>query len=287
MKCKFCGAEIKEGNRVCDYCGSAVENISFENQNGTRNTKNIFKGIARVIIILASIWAVVLILTTFIVLNSKTFKDSHAYFTTAQHPEMPRNKTELTGQIINCSEKGIVSLECEDQIYEDIRITDEDLINWLNETDRSLDTVGICFSTDENGNINDLGLLSADFFVMEQSEDLYTAARSEEIISFSSPVPLETGCCYSGYFSYPDMRLYFGEKKDLLPFYYIDPKCTDKESTIEQDYYTGKDITVYKIHALEQWYYCSKEIYDSIQTGDILNDYSLYNHSGLNYITKK
>lgn len=30
MKCKFCGAEIKEGNRICDYCGSAVENIPSE-----------------------------------------------------------------------------------------------------------------------------------------------------------------------------------------------------------------------------------------------------------------
>lgn len=92
---------------------------------------------------------------------------------------------------------------------------------------------------------------------------------------------------YSGYFSYPDMRLYQGERKDFLPFYYMDPKCTDKEIAVEQDFYTGEDITVYKILTIGKWHYCSKETYDAIQIGDILKNYELYDSSNLTFIVKK
>ena len=147
--------------------------------------------------------------------------------------------------------------------------------------------MGICFTTDEKGDISELGLSSADFFIMGQEGDRYTAVRDGDIISFTSSIPLLTDCCYSGYFSYPDMRLYQGERIDLLPFYYMDPKCTDKETAVEQDFYTGEDITVYKILTIEKWHYCSKETYDAIQIGDILKDYELYDSSNLTFIIKK
>lgn len=168
MKCKFCGAEIKEGNRICDYCGSAVENIPSEDQYGTKNTGRSSKGIARiiakVIIILACIWAVVPILTTVIVLNSKAFLNTYDNSLGTKTGEIPKNETGLTGRVISYSEKGIVSVEYDGETFENIRILDKDLTDWLNETGRNIDNVGICFTTDEKGNISELGLSSADFF---------------------------------------------------------------------------------------------------------------------------
>ena len=66
MKCKFCGAEMKEGSRVCDYCGSEAERITTENRTIMRNTGNSARSIigiiAKVIIALACIYAVFLII---------------------------------------------------------------------------------------------------------------------------------------------------------------------------------------------------------------------------------
>lgn len=194
------------------------------------------------IIILACIWAVVLILTTVIVLNSKAFLNTYDNSLGTKTGEIPKNETGLTGRVISYSEQG---------------------------------------------NISELGLSSADFFIMGQKGDRYTAVRDGDIISFTSSIPLFTDCCYSGYFSYPDMRLYQGERIDLLPFYYMDPKCTDKETAAEQDFYTGEEITVYKILTIEKWHYCSKETYDAIQIGDILRNYDLYDNSNLIYIYLK
>lgn len=291
MKCKFCGAEIKEGSRVCDYCGSEAERPAAENRTimkSNGNTAQFVIGIiAKVIIALACVFAVFFIIFSVIVFNSDAFKNTYEYSTSTETVTTIQNQTKLTGRIISCNEKGIVSLEYNDQVYENIKILDKDLIDWLNETNRSIDTVGICFSTDENGNITELGLLSADFFIMEQEGDRYTAIRNGDGISFTSSIPLETGCCYSGYFSYPDMRLYQEDEPYHSPFYAMYSECTDKESTTQQDFYTEKDITIYKIFTAGEWYYCSKETFDAIQVGDSLSDYTLYNTSDLRFITKE
>ncbi|MCM1254420.1 MAG: hypothetical protein NC321_16495 [Clostridium sp.] len=58
---------------------------------------------------------------------------------------------ELTGTIISCDDGGNASIEYEGGIYEDVKILDEALLIWLRDKGRTLDTVGICFATDENG----------------------------------------------------------------------------------------------------------------------------------------
>ncbi len=291
MKCKFCGAEIKEGSRVCDYCGSEAERTTAENRTITRNTGNtaryVIGVIAKVIIALACVFAVFFIIFAIVVLNSDAFKSTYEYTTSTKADKILRNETKLIGQIISCDEKGIASLEYNGHTYDNIKILDKELIDWLNENNRSIDTVGICFSTDENGNISELGLLSADFFITEQDGDRYTAIRDGNGISFTSSIPLETGCFYSGYFSYPDMRLYQKEYTFYSSYRIMDSKCTDKESTTWQDAYTGKDITIYKICTWEKWYYCSKELYDAIQIDDSLDDYNMYNTPDLLFITEK
>lgn len=291
MKCKFCGAEIKEGSKICDYCGSEAERTTAENRTIMRNTGNsaryVIGIIAKVIIALACVFAVFFIVFAIVVFNSDAFKNTYEYTTNTKAGKILQNETKLIGQIISCDEKGIVSLEYNGHVYDNVKILDKELIDWLNETDRSLDTVGICFSTDENGNISELGLLSADFFIMEKDGERYTAIRNGDGISFVSSIPLETGCCYGGYFSYPDMRLYQEEETYYSSYHAMDSKCSDKESITQQDAYTGKDITVYKICITGKWYYCTKELYDAIQIGDSLSDYNLYNTPDLLFITEK
>lgn len=291
MKCKFCGAEIKEGSRVCDYCGSEAQRTTAENRaimkNPGNSAQSVIGIIAKVIIALACIFAVFFIIFVIVVLNSDAFKSTYEYSTSTRADKILRNETKLIGQILSCDEKGIASLEYNGHTYDNIKILDKELIDWLNETNRSIDTVGICFSTDENGNISELGLLTADFFIMEQDGDRYTAIREGDGISFTSSITLETGCWYSGYFSYPDMHLYQGEEAYYSSYHAMDSKCTDKESTTQQDAYTGKDITIYKICTNEKWYYCSKETFDAIQLDDSLDDYWLCNTPDLLFITEK
>lgn len=280
MKCKFCGAEIKEGSNVCEYCDSEVERGIPEMQTVIRDNGSPAKGIlgviGKVIIALACIWAVVILVTMIIVFNSDAFKNTYQYSTNTDTVyDMPKNETGLTGQIINCDKKGAAAIDYEGHTYEDVKILDQDLIEWVNETDRSLDTVEICFSTDEKGDICELGLRSADFFIVAKEGNRYIAIRDDQVISFTSTMPLEAEHYYSGYFSYPDLCLYLGEEKSHLSMSYMDPKCDDKESVTQQEYYTGEDITIYKVLVEEKWYYCSKETYDAIEVGDLLNGYEI------------
>lgn len=301
MKCKFCGAEIKAGSNICEYCNSSVErDVSESRSTVTENRKSprsVISVIGRVIVSLAFIWAALIVIVLIITLNSDTFKNAYDYTSSARDTysrssdsnnayAMPANKTDLTGKIIICDEYGVASIEYNDNLYSDVKILDNTLIEWINDTGKLIDDVGIRFATDANGDISELGLLSPDFFVIAQDEIRYIAVRDGQIISFTSAVPLEAGRYYSGYFSYPDMDLYYGEEQSLFATTHMDPKCSDKESTTEQEYYTGEDITVYKIHVDRKWYYCCKETYDAIQVGDLLNDYTLYSNQEISFIVK-
>lgn len=292
MKCKFCGAEVKEGSSICEYCGSEVEKSGSEVKEIIREEKNPLKGIirivARTILAMAVIWAVVGIVSTIIVLNSDAFKNTyrHSPAAAAVH-EMPKEEKGLSGQIITYDENGIVSLDYQGHIYENIKIQDKELISWLNDTGRTLDNIEIRFATDKKGDISELGLLSADFFVFGKEGKRYIAVRDTQVFSFTSAEALETEHYYGGYFSYPDVRLYWGEEKSPFALSYMDPKCDGKESTTEQDSYTGEGITVYKILIEGTWYYCGKETYDTIQVGDIIKEYEMCTVQELSFLVMK
>lgn len=279
MKCKYCGAEIKPGSRFCEYCDSEVEREKPENKTVIRETSkpnSIPKVIVRAIVSLAGIWAVLIVITLVVVLNSDAFKNIDSYSDGAGTlREMPKNEVDLKGQVITCDKNGDASIIYQGDTYENIKILDSELLEWLSDTKRSIDSVEICFSTDDNGDISDIGLLSADFFVMEREGTDYIAVREGDVICFSSEIPLETGRYYGGYFSYPNLRLYQGEETKSLEMTYMDPKCDDKESRMEQEYYTAEEITVYRVSVEGKWYYCSKETYDAISIGDMLNEYRI------------
>ncbi|MCM1499124.1 MAG: hypothetical protein NC124_11730 [Clostridium sp.] len=292
MKCKYCGAEIKEGSWVCEYCDSEVERDVQQTQTIIIEEKSPSKGIAKVIgkviIALACIWGVVMVISLVIMLNSDTFKTISKYSSGIDTvDEIPANETGLTAQIISCDRNGAASIEYKNHTYDNVQILDEELIEWLNETGKSINSVEICFSTDEKGDIRELGLLSANFFVIAEEGTRYTAIREENLITFSSGIPLETGCCYGGYFSYPDTHLYQGEEKNVLSISYMDPECADKQEVIRQEYYTGEDICIYQILVEEKWYYCSRETYDDIQVGDLLNGYEFCEEQGMAFIAVK
>lgn len=291
MKCKFCGAEIKEGNNVCEYCGSAVERKTFVAQDNKQPAKSIVCMICKGIIILACVWGVILVISLIVVFNSDVFKDNYdnyaSTYSTYTTYEMPRNKNNLTGQIISCDKKGVAVIEYQGHTYEDVAILDKSLIEWINATDRKIDTVGICFATDGESDISELGLLSPDFFVMKKEEERYLAVRESQVISFTSVVPLEEEHYYGGYFSYPDLRLYSVEEKNPMSMTYMEPKCEDKESAASKEYYTGEEITVYKIYVAGEWFCCSKETYDSVEIGDLLDGYKMYPFQEPAFIVRK
>lgn len=233
--------------------------------------------IVKGIIILACIWAAVGVVSLVVVINSDVFKNNYEYpASTKSAYGMPQNEKNLIGQIITCDKNGVAAIEYQGHTYEDVVILDESLIEWINDTDRKLDAVEICFATDGNGDISELGLLSEDFFVIAKEEERYLAIRNSHVISFTSAATLEEEHYYGGYFSYPDMRLYSMEEKSLLSISYMDPKCEDKESVICKEYYTGEEITIYKIMTEGKWYYCNKETYETVETGDLLKEYEMY-----------
>lgn len=291
MKCRFCGAEIKTGSNVCEYCGSEAEGTDYSTQtieNAPKAAKSVAGIIGKVIISLACIWAAVIIITLVVVLNSDAFKETYeSSSNTSSVYELSKNRTGMTGRIISCDENGVASVEYKNYIYEDVKILDTDLLEWLKEINKTLDNIGICFATDKNGDISELGLLSADFFIMEKESSRYIAIRGEQVMSFTSDTPLEIDHCYTGYFCYPDVRLYWGKETSPWAMAYMDPKCENKESPLEQDVYSGEDITVYKLLVEGQWYYCSKKTYDTVNVGDLLNGYELYSNEDTAYIWKE
>ncbi|MBD5444134.1 MAG: zinc ribbon domain-containing protein [Lachnospiraceae bacterium] len=281
MRCKFCGAEVKDGASTCEYCGSEVEKHKSVDQTLIRDDKKPYRVvigmIIKGIIILTCIWAVVVIISLIVVLNSDVFKDNYKeYKNTYNSYGIPRNENELIGQIISCDKNGIATIEYKGHTYEDVAILDKTLIKWINDTNRKLDEVEICFATDKNGDISELGLLLSGFFIISKEEVRYLAIRDSHVISFTSETPLEEECYYIGYFSYPDMSLYSVEEESLFSMAYMDPKCEDKESVVVKEFYTGEEINVYKILVNGKWYCCSKNTYDTIQIDDMLSEYKLY-----------
>lgn len=292
MRCKFCGAEVKEGSNVCEYCGSEVEKHKPAAQEVVRDDKKPYRVIIgmilKVIIILACIWAVVIIVSLIVVLNSDVLKNDYKEYKSMYNTYgIPRNESDLIGQIISCDKNGIATIEYKGHTYEDVAILDKNLIKWINNTERKLDAVEICFATDGNGDISELGLLSSGFFVMAKEEGRYLAIRNSHVISFTSETPLEEEGYYIGYFSYPNMRLYSVEEESPFSMAYMEPKCEEKESVVVNEFYTGEEISVYKILVNGKWYYCSKNTYDTIQIDDMLSEYEMYPNQEPAFITRK
>ncbi|MCM1046208.1 MAG: hypothetical protein NC417_11930 [Candidatus Gastranaerophilales bacterium] len=273
MKYKFRGAEIKKGSKVKAFRKPPKDKIRL---------------IGKVVIALVCFSSAAIVAMAVLPLREgslRFFQESSTAAPSAYN--LPRNRTDLTGMIVSCDSDGAALVEYEGSVCENVQILDKELLMWLHDTNRSLESVAIRFATDENGDIKELGLLSADFFVIDADENLYTAVRDGQVIWFTATMSLEAGHCYEGYFSYPDMRLYWGKQQTLTVIHYIDPKCDDKKVTSQTEYYTGEEVNVYQIFAVGNWYYCTQEIYDSVQVGDLLDDYELYSDQSMDFMSVK
>ncbi|MCM1254419.1 MAG: hypothetical protein NC321_16490 [Clostridium sp.] len=81
--------------------------------------------------------------------------------------------------------------------------------------------------------------------------------------------------------------MYTAKKQTPLSTSYMDAKCEDKESLVVKEYYTGEEVSIYKILTNGDWYYCSKEIYDDLETGGSLDGYAIYPNQTPAFIAAK
>ncbi len=292
MKCQYCGAEIPKGQSVCPYCDSEAdtETAGFVeipygekeydaswNDRHTQTAKTIGSVIVKIVIALIVAWVVIIIASLIFISQTDSFSDAwNAAGSYGLQSNMPSDANGLIGAIESYNADGTVSINYDGIIYNGIKILDTELIQWLNETGRTLDGTEILFDTDENGNIETIAMSSQMFIILSKESDLYTACRGDQLILFTSDISLKADVCYTGYFSYPALRLVSVKQTSALPLVFMDLKCEEKRCAATDDPYSEEEITVYQIRSGGQWFYCSKEIYDTLEEGDVLSGYKFY-----------
>ncbi len=290
MKCQYCGAEIKKGYTVCEYCGSAIDNMeeasdSDAGDNGRAESVRIVSRVIYRIIIALVIMGALMIFAVLPIVKIENrasldceirFADSKMYSGKAASLSIPNGEENLTGIVASYSEEGVLSIKYDGNTYDNITVLNQELIDWLNETGRTLKGIEIQFATDEKGNIEKLAMLSEVFLILEEDSGYYTACRGDQIIRFTSDVPLEMDSLYCGYFCYPKLHLMSARPESPLSHTYMDPRCESKKSVTIKDAYSGEELTVYMLCSAEKWYYCNHDIYETVQEGDSLEDYLYY-----------
>lgn len=302
MKCTHCGADIKRGQTICEYCGCEVERdnglkvdivdipfgeqddntINYKESSSSGKTTNNVKTIGSILVKIVFIITAGLILMVFIALigltNSDFFSRNHDSIEShSTKGSLPKNMEGLYGTVKEYNRDGNISLIYGKTTYDNVKIINTELINWLNETNRSLKGAAILFDTDSAGNIAGIAMNSEEFFILSKENNSYTALRGKQLIKFTSEIALDTDGIYTGYFSYPVLKLVSAKQVFLSPMIFMDPKCSKKQKTEEKEAYTGEKITVYKILAEGQWYYCNKNTYNLIRKDSSLSDFKFYN----------
>lgn len=180
-----------------------------------------------------------------------------------------RSLTDEEATVAQLNSDGTMTL-----VYEgnecDTKLTDETLLAWLNENDRTIDGVGVLFNTDSDGNVTSLALSSHTFFVIQQDNAKYLVLRQGDVFSTTSDVPLEVGNFYDGYFNYPSLNAHVvtsNSGNGYLPF---DPVSEAKVMQNFTDPYTGEEYSLPMIYVKDAWYHCSQEIYDACTVGQVI-----------------
>lgn len=299
MKCKSCGADINPKSEKCEYCGSYIDHEEpkqkayYSNRTVSKSEQKrsiietIIKSLSKIVIAWIAIWAVLIVVVLLIVLNSDLAKNRDAYTTNSGSgstsgvtrvqtmKQLPANQQGLFGKILQYNSGDMASIEYDGKTVEEVKILDKKLTDWLTENDRHLDQVGIYFDTDSSGNITTIGLSSDRIVIIDRHGNDYVGIRGDQILCFSAE-DVKVGEYYTGYFTYPDMKLIYKEKETDSSFAVMDPVCTMKDTETCLSIYTEKEIKLYEICVSDDWYYCSKEVYDKIQEGDKLDNYEFH-----------
>lgn len=176
MKCPSCGAEVQE-NTKCEYCGTFVKQDAAEaaydraqeviRQRLAAANKRIIKMILFAAIILTLISSLGLLTAfRFPIDSDPASADSDV---TADHSAdvsaKPKSVTDCYGNVTAFSDDGSITVKTDDGSFR-TKLADAELLQWLKDTDRSIEDVDILFSTDASGEICEIALSSAVFFVL-------------------------------------------------------------------------------------------------------------------------
>ena len=274
MKCPNCGAEVAP-NSNCEYCGAYVEEATgnakdFINQRMMSAGKNIVRMVLFVVIFLTII--LVIGFVGFSKLADKAFshnsdyESSHGDFTTESDAGDIRSLTNAEGIVRSYSYDGRMDVEYDGEIYT-TTLKDKAFLQWTEETGRNITGVGIEFSTDANGDVSEIAMLSATFYVLAEQNDTYLILREGDIFVATSEPLLEQGYFYEGYCTYPEANVHSALTTDVSGQMLMDPTCDEKRELSTADFYTEEEVTVWQIRMGMEWYYCSKELYDFCEEG--------------------
>ncbi|MBE5881910.1 MAG: hypothetical protein E7289_06370 [Lachnospiraceae bacterium] len=305
MKCPYCGAEVTP-NTKCEYCDSFVERKSTEESakneyhehieniihetaeqiedtmkqisspENKRILRNVLIGIVIACIVMAICFFIFIASSfrySFQILDSMYGNDTEDYFYSvddnATATKDISNLTDAEGVVSYFNTDGTIGIEYEGEEC-DTSLTDETLLNWLNKHGHSLNTVGVLFTTDADGNVTSLAMSSHTFYVLEKQDDTYLLLRGEDVFRATSDVPLEQGCYYGGYMNYPALNVHTAFSERETGYSKFDPVCEQKEMRTFTDPYTEEELTLPMICVGDDWYYCSQEIYDACTEQEII-----------------
>lgn len=104
--------------------------------------------------------------------------------------------------------------------------------------------------------------------------DTYVAFRDDErIITFETDMELEVDGWYTGYHYYSNDKFYSAVTSSCYESYaQLSYLCKEKATPTVECAISGKEVTVYKLRVGNNWYYCSKDTYDSVNVEDSLGD---------------
>lgn len=246
MKCPYCGAEVI-ANTKCKYCDSFVEDVAAKQAASTGSTpKTENPGKALVRMILRG----------FGVVFGIKFGCAILLFVS-------------TGLLL-AAQSMLNEYEPESTYTSDVEemVTNE----WVS-------------VTDQEGNIDTLALASNVFYVLGEQDGKYLIMRDGDFFKADTEAYLIEGCFYEGYFTYPDMSVYHANEIMQVNISLFDPVCKDKREVTVWDAYSDGEMMVWQIRTGDDWYYCSKELYDICEAGSpIEEDICIDREMGVIYV---
>lgn len=282
-RCPNCGANLA-GNK-CEYCGTvfakdepAAETAGQKSPAGkTGNEKPVAPKVIAVGCLVPILVVVAAFVVMFIVAIVQVVQESALDM--EQKKEQIRQENmlpyliETEGTVENYNPDGSVILGYGYRDYE-TKILDEELLTFLNENNKSITGVDVLFTTDQEGQLTELYLASAPFHVVEATGDGYICVRGGQFLTIRTEEELDSGFCYEGYLSYPDMevkQLRDNGKNGYSPY---GIKCEDKRIKSKKDLGTGEDVSAYQILTNGEWLYCDKATYEATEIEDDLGKYT-------------
>lgn len=268
MKCKNCGAVVNPETLVCEYCGSSIEKKRKKVNSKVGSTLAIAITIILVSAVIFVGIPVALVMWAYSTSGDETSQQEYI------GDRLPKEATDLVGVMGDCTTKGVTTIYYNDESYDDVKILDSEFIKWMEKEAIDPDGKSIMFSTDESGNITNVYIKEYDFAVMYRTGNTYVAFREDDrVITFETDMELEVDSWYTGYHHYADDSFHSAVDskcyESYAEFHYV---CREKAAPTEKCAISNKEVTVYKLRIGNDWHYCSKDTYDTVNVDDNLRE---------------